>query len=407
MASVFGWVDFLDSDREKMVSLINQLREQDTRDELGLGSVRDAFANMMFPGTSTIQTRAKYMLFIPWIYLHLEKQKTPANIITKKARNLEIQLIHKLLASHDTDGIIGRDARENLQRLPSNIYWTGLGRWGIRRYIGSQEQYHRELDSFYRRSESVLKGDDKEPVNQGIITNWDNGLPKAPENLLTTPTLTLNQDEAEYLYHRIMLSCKNTLLAELIDLGGNPVTCNFVWEHPDLYKVSSSLKDQVNHGRNFSEIMHGAALLYNLMLAQLASKNNPNGEGIEKYQNAINDWKEIINRRRLEFLSWDLKIFWSIVDEYKEANVTIKTRDFINKWIELVLHSGQLEHIEKNESARKIIYNREIDLKRNRSRLHYPRYLELWTGAAGTGQLNFRWRTINVIINDILKGLHT
>jgi len=39
MASIFSWVDFSDEDREKMVQIIRQLRQQDTIDELGIGSV--------------------------------------------------------------------------------------------------------------------------------------------------------------------------------------------------------------------------------------------------------------------------------------------------------------------------------------------------------------------------------
>jgi hypothetical protein len=48
-----------------MVDVISAFREQDTRDELGLGTIRDGFANILFPGTSTIQTRARYFLF--WV----------------------------------------------------------------------------------------------------------------------------------------------------------------------------------------------------------------------------------------------------------------------------------------------------------------------------------------------------
>ncbi|MEX2417466.1 MAG: DUF6361 family protein [Actinomycetota bacterium] len=33
-------------------------REEGSVDEIGVGVIRDAFADMFFPGTSTIQTRA-------------------------------------------------------------------------------------------------------------------------------------------------------------------------------------------------------------------------------------------------------------------------------------------------------------------------------------------------------------
>ena len=50
-------------------------REHDTPDELGIGSVRDTFADLFFPGTTTIMTRARYFLLVPWTYQRLEKQR--------------------------------------------------------------------------------------------------------------------------------------------------------------------------------------------------------------------------------------------------------------------------------------------------------------------------------------------
>lgn len=58
-----GWVDFSKEQRNKVLSVINLLSEPEAVDELGIGIIRDGFANMFFPGTSTIQTRAKYFLF--------------------------------------------------------------------------------------------------------------------------------------------------------------------------------------------------------------------------------------------------------------------------------------------------------------------------------------------------------
>ena len=55
-----GWVDFSKADREKVLDVMNLLQEQGAVDEIGIGLIRDAFANYFFPGTSTVQTRAKY-----------------------------------------------------------------------------------------------------------------------------------------------------------------------------------------------------------------------------------------------------------------------------------------------------------------------------------------------------------
>jgi len=61
MASSFTWLDYSGKDRQKMLDVLSALKEHETRDELGIRRSRqDAFSDMFFPGTSTIQTRARY-----------------------------------------------------------------------------------------------------------------------------------------------------------------------------------------------------------------------------------------------------------------------------------------------------------------------------------------------------------
>ena len=62
-----GWIDFSKEDRQKALDVIDLLSEQGAVDELGIGIVRDAFANYFFPGTSTVQTRAKYFMIVPYV----------------------------------------------------------------------------------------------------------------------------------------------------------------------------------------------------------------------------------------------------------------------------------------------------------------------------------------------------
>ena len=112
MASTFAWLDYSEHERRKMLDVIELFGERTTRDELGIGGVRDAFADMLFPGTSTIQTAAKYFLFVPWIYLSLEEKRIPSSKIAERARKLEILLAQELESSGETEGVIGRFAKE-------------------------------------------------------------------------------------------------------------------------------------------------------------------------------------------------------------------------------------------------------------------------------------------------------
>jgi hypothetical protein len=84
--STFVWLDYSEGERRKMLDVIDLFREHDTRDELGIGSVRYAFADMLFPGTNTIMTRARYFLLVPGTYQKLERQKVGSVEIADKAR---------------------------------------------------------------------------------------------------------------------------------------------------------------------------------------------------------------------------------------------------------------------------------------------------------------------------------
>ena len=75
--SSLAWIDFDEAERQRAQRIMALFQERETRDELGLGAIRDSIADHLFPGTSTIQTRLRYMLFIPWLYRALEKRQVP------------------------------------------------------------------------------------------------------------------------------------------------------------------------------------------------------------------------------------------------------------------------------------------------------------------------------------------
>ena len=80
MQSALTWIDHDPTAREQSLKILALFTEKDSRDELGLGGIRDSFADQLFPGTSTIQTRLRYMLFVPWIYKKLECERRSKNV---------------------------------------------------------------------------------------------------------------------------------------------------------------------------------------------------------------------------------------------------------------------------------------------------------------------------------------
>lgn len=57
MGSQLSWLDSSRAEQQRMRELLNMFSEQESRDELGIGQVRDAFGDLLFPGTSTLHTR--------------------------------------------------------------------------------------------------------------------------------------------------------------------------------------------------------------------------------------------------------------------------------------------------------------------------------------------------------------
>src|SRR5262249_27419508 len=127
--SFIGWLDYSDAEQRQVRELLAMFADRGTVDDLGIGTIRDAISNRLFPGTSVVQTRARYFLFIPWVFQRAESRNRDQ--LVARAEIMERRLIEALLESKDQVGLIGRQAGKDVQTLPSAIYWTGLAEYGI------------------------------------------------------------------------------------------------------------------------------------------------------------------------------------------------------------------------------------------------------------------------------------
>lgn len=398
--SSFSWLDYAESDRRAAMDVIDLFRDQDTRDELGIATVRDTFSDILFPGTSAIQTRARYFLIIPWIYRRLEKAKVESAEIALRARKEELALIDALVASDDPKGTIGLRARKTLKRLPSAVYWQGLGRLGIRTFRGARDQYHRSLDRFHSRTGGTMRNDDGEVVEAGRTRNWDVGLPQQPDGFPKVCSLALTHQEAEYLRDRITHAAPRSLLAYLVNNTSDAPDVDFPWKHPAVASLPDYVAEPLREAQNFSELMYGANLLYNIMLAELRKDK----ESVELYKSWLAEWREDIKRNWTRYQRWDRGQFWSTVIR-GGGRIPPRTRFFVDAWLDLLLRSPTLDPA-RSEAARALVGDRERELKRGLARVDGGRSLEIWGGAAGTARMDYRWNAVvKQIITDIHEGL--
>ena len=396
MGALLSWVDFSPSDRDRMRRAIALFQERSTVDELGLGTIRDVFAEAFFPGTSTIMTRLRYFLFVPWVYRNLEASRATADDVAQRARTAELALVDPIDRSEDALGNIGRVARESLLRLPSSTYWAGLQRWRVCCFAGTQDEYHRQFDAIRDRRRHAPKPDD-DGVTPDRSDTWHPRLPEPPPGWPDEVSFHLTRAEAEFLQGRIAESCSGTPLAILAMHGRKADDVDYLWESPDLARMPTDMRALVDLARRFSLVMHGAALLYNLML----SEQKQHGDWTDSYRAQLDAWARSTEAEDLQ--RFDPGTLFTTLD-HREARIPSPTRRFVTTWAQN-LASRDPRSVATDDAFRLLVKDRERTIKGARSRFTNRRALDQWGGASGAWRLSFRWPIARRLLNDLHTAL--
>lgn len=388
------WLDHDAHARERSLRILALFKEKESRDELGIGGIRDAISDQLFPGTSTIQTRLRYMLIVPWVYTRLEAEQIPAKAFASRARQEELSVVTPLLDARE-EGVFGSQAGSGLKRLPSSVYWAGLGTWGIRRFPAAQSDYHRAVDVLYaRRARSRHREDDDADSDPGSRT-WHPRLPPPPEGFPKDIDLKLTTDEAGFLGDCIQRSCPGTLLAWLA-LHGVPDLAPEPWVHTQLREFPSLAQELIANGRRFTDLIEGAARVYNLVLAELREHDGWTAE----HRAALGRWRDSLDLAALA--AWSLPHFWELTVG-RGHDITPATRRFVEAILDRVLATGG--NVAEDASMRALVSRREQTLKGPRSRITNRGARQQWGGNAGTGRVVYRWPTARRLLADLYPAL--
>lgn len=393
------WLDLTASDRNRMRQILDLFKEQGTIDEMGLGSLRDAFSEALFPGTSTIQTRLRYVLFVPWIYRQLEARKVTASNVSAQLRKAELDLIGPLLKNGRSQGVIGERARGSLARQPSSVYWTALMRWGLFLHERPQGWYHTQFTNLLNGPTLEESADDP-----GIFLarqpNWHPRLPPPPQSFPYEVSFDLTRKEAVFLQGRIEERCAGTLLAWLAREGSDAPTDGCFWDDSAATNAPAGLRQTIELSRRFSLHVEGMPLLYNLLLAERSQLEHDGDDAlIDQYRQKIEEWaaKEVVEH------FFDLTELWTFA-AFRQVRVPSLQRKFITTWTSRLSDIGPAA-IADDQYLRNLIESRELQLKGPRARLHNSARLLDWSGEVGVGRMNFRWHRVRQMLCDLHKGL--
>lgn len=393
MPSTFAWIDHDDKEAQRVREALAAFEDHGMQDPLGFDPIRDAFSEMLFPGTSTVHTRARYFLLVPWVYQSLDDDKVSSAQGADQARERELALIESLLRGSDQhDGIIGRQSRHTTRQLPSAVYWGGLVRWGIRRFPGTRAEYVATLE---RRRQHQDHGDgETEPT----ASAWHPALPPRPPDLLDKAPIELQPDEADFLRTRVLDSTRGTYLAHLARDGSATGWTDTPWSHPLATSAPAAIQNQLLHAQLFSLVQLGASLRYNRELSERLE-----GDGYEPladdFAARLDEWVEEMQAHARLLAGWDRDQFWAIVKE-QNPRLAFRVRDFTDWWLDKAITDGADaatsatigEHLRQREGA----------IKGSRAKLANRRAREQSPAAQGGIRFTYRWPQVNRIIGDIL-----
>jgi hypothetical protein len=387
--ATLSWLAFSEREQRRAQDLAGSLSERETRDELGIGSIRDAIADRLFPGTSTIQSRARYFLFLPWIFQEIEQQAKGGS--RERSERAERNLIGELRKSDDTLGLVGgRTAL--VERLPSSIYWNGLAVLGIRRVHQSLSAYYRWLDD-PRRTARVAEDDDGVAI-EGVVRTWWDRLPQPPLHFPQGATFALTAAESRYLIGRAAAAATThpTMLGFLFDRGDAGASAGFPWEHPQRSVMPDSIRDDLDIAEHFSLVHHGAALLFNYLIAEAREE----ADRADDYRARLGAWQPAATDAMAQF---DLRRVWQLA-----PGASSGAKRFIEAWVAEVKKADGRPIVD-DDRAKGIVRSREIRVKgRTRSRIANP-FRVVWNGASGSGRLDYRWgSSVQQIALDVARG---
>jgi hypothetical protein len=386
--STFTWLAYSEREQQSAQNLASSLSERETRDELGIGSIRDAIADRLFPGTSTLQSRARYFLFIPWVFQNLERH--PKGRARERSDQAERNLIAALRLSDDTRGLVG-SRTALVERLPSSIYWSGLRVLGIRRVARPLSAYFRWLDD-PRRVSRVARDDDGVPI-EGVVRTWWDRLPASPEDFPGSAAFTLSQAESQYLTGRVVAATPYpTMLGFLFDAGHANAEAPFPWQHPQSSSMPAGVCDDLEIAEHFSLIHYGAALLYNQLIAEARSDE----ERSDEYRDQVRAWQ---TENTSAIQGFDLGRVWQLA-----SRSSASARRFVEDWRKVVIKADG-QPLADDRAARELLTSREVRVKgKERSRIANPFRVE-WNGASGSARLDYRWgAAVHRIALDVAEG---
>lgn len=407
-------VAWLDLSPEQMAAARAHLRdakEEGVVDELGFGVLQGGIADVLYPGINTIMTRARYFYFVPALLERLERIEKHGDFV-RRSREDQATL-SQVLKVNEPDlgsGVIGRDSGIALQRMPSNIYWTGLRKLGLFLQPLSEAGYQQQVAQG-RSVRKAVQDDDRTHHPGGEMEPfWDEKRPApafldASGGVLPTTTFRLTRREATDLARRFDAQREDALGhgALLPVLVREPSGADFPWPW-DVPVDEPGLARLLAEAQRLSALARGMGLIYTALLLERCAAKGIDAPELDMRE-ACETW---LATARPLLVEWDIQA--SLLHPVVSRGVRPGDMRELGAFLERCRTSSGGAALLRDHDARHAVSRRERRFKRYKSRLTSVRHLKEWrppraTALGAAYELGFRHRTGTQIARDIREGL--
>jgi hypothetical protein len=413
--SALGWIDFSPEHREKVRMVIDLLATPGVVDELGIGMIRDSFADTLFPGISTIQTRAKYFLTVPRIlkdYERLDVRFRRKQSLSEYLRETENACMKALARNHASDpqnGIIGIDFADRsgeVQRKPSSVYWNGIRLFGLVKTKFSVQEFARKFANPEQPLFDLVKGNDEKKGDDHdahVSSGPTIELPTtSTEEWLSSLKLHLSFDEATFLAAKIAATVPRSLLGQILmdaenrttfcELADKVSVTNLFEDAQFVNRFDDGLRSVMLGARDFWQLLKGAHIRYNVLIQRKQSTTAKQ----EEFEQEWNKWLAAMSA--FPWDRWNTDLLWQLASKHGRQ-LREFTKRFVLDWIAAV-HDGASE-----ERYDELVIKQEWRNKHPRARLQDGAN-ERRTDWVGIRELDYRFTQARTIVRDIHRGLN-
>ena len=388
-----GYIHSSKEEQARAMQVLKMTSESVALDELGIGRIRDAFADRMFPGISTLQKHTKYFSLMPQVY----RRATEKRYNRLSEVKAEIVRLERIMTKNLYDGstikwgitgsdTIGKGTGSYVKYDPAYIYNSGLQTFEILRSPQIAELLYSASKAIHN-TPKAQKSDDEDIADDSLDKA---GLfqfcsfPQIDYDFTKACSLDLTTADHDFITDHILKAkaCQGTLLRWLVD---NPqTTLPVMFEHLRGCRLPKELADLQDLAQRFADFMYMVHVRYNYIYSS--------------YQ----------DEEMLEEFMQLLKAYRHSGTDIDTVLAAVNIRENSGKWFckEIAQHIAYGE-TEKNGLLDQAIINRERRVKGSRRKIGNPSYRYDKKNRIHYYKLTYRWETVRQFMEELIAAAPT